>query len=241
MSSISDWLAALPAAAVYAVVAALVFCEDAIFVGFVLPAESAVIIGGVLAGQGRVSVYWLAAAVVVSAILGDSVGYEIGHRFGPRILEIRALKNHQDRIGQARGMIRRRGAAAVFIGRFLAFFRAMMPALAGVSHLPYRTFLLFNALGGLVWGVGFTLLGYYAGAAYGRIEHTVGRAVAITVAGLVVALLIGRHVRRRRGARAHPAARPTAMKDRAARGSDKDAPPPGEDSGEEVSGRPGDE
>ncbi|WP_031521759.1 DedA family protein [Streptomyces sp. NRRL F-5123] len=201
MHSITDWLSRLSGPAVYAVVGALVFCEDALFFGFVLPGETAVVLGGVIANEGRVSVYWLAAVVVLAAVAGDSVGYEIGRRYGPRILEVRTLRGHRERIDQARDLIRRRGPAAVFLGRFIAFFRAMMPALAGISRMRYPTFLLFNAMGGLVWGVGFTLLGYFAGNAYKRVEKTAGTAVAIVVAVVVVAALVVWQVRKRRGER----------------------------------------
>ncbi|WP_333767041.1 DedA family protein [Streptomyces sp. IBSBF 2435] len=201
MHSITDWLARSSGPAVYAVVAALVFCEDALFFGFVLPGETAVVLGGVVAGQGRVSVYWLASAVVLAAVAGDSVGYEVGRRFGPRILETKALRGHHQRIDQARDFIRRRGPVAVFLGRFIAFFRALMPALAGISRMPYPTFLLFNALGGLVWGVGFTLLGYFAGGAYQKVEKTAGTAVAVTVAVVVVAALVVWQIRRHRSER----------------------------------------
>jgi membrane-associated protein len=199
MNAVTNWLAGLSGPVVYAVVAAMVFFEDALFFGFVLPGETAVVLGGVLANRGHgVSVYWLALAVVLAAIAGDSVGYEIGHHFGPRILAARPLRGHQDRISAAQETIRRRGPVAVFFGRFIAFFRAMMPALAGISHMPYRTFLLFNALGGLIWGVGFTLLGYFAGSAYTQVEHTVGRILAVVIAGLVIAALVAWHLRRRR-------------------------------------------
>lgn len=202
MHGVTSWLQQASGPAVYAVVGALVFCEDALFFGFVLPGETAVVLGGVVASQGHVSVYWMCVVAVGAAIAGDSVGYEVGARLGPRILDARFLRGHHERIGRAQDLIRRRGPAAVFLGRFVAFFRAMMPALAGISHMPYRVFLLFNAAGGLVWGVGFTLLGYFAGAAYKKVERTAGTAVAVAVAVLVVAALVVWHVRRRRGEQA---------------------------------------
>lgn len=198
MHAITDWLARSSGLAVYSVVAALVFCEDALFFGFVLPGETAVVLGGVVAAQGGASVVLLCVVVALAAIAGDSVGYEVGSRFGPRILDTRALRPHRERIGRAEELIRKRGPAAVFLGRFIAFFRALMPALAGISKMPYRTFLLYNAAGGIVWGVGFTLLGYFAGAAYQKVERTAGTAVAIVVAVVVVAALVVWHVRRRR-------------------------------------------
>ncbi|BBB02141.1 hypothetical protein RVR_9878 [Actinacidiphila reveromycinica] len=198
MGAITDWLTHSSGPAVYAVVGALVFCEDALFFGFVLPGETAVVLGGVVANQGGVSVFWLCVVVVLAAVAGDSVGYEVGRRFGPRILDSRALRGHHERIDHAQELIRRRGPAAVFLGRFIAFFRALMPALAGISRMPYRVFLVFNAAGGLVWGIGFTLLGYYAGDAYKRVERTAGTAVAIVVAVVVVGALVYWHLRRRR-------------------------------------------
>jgi membrane protein DedA with SNARE-associated domain len=84
----------------------------------------------------------------------------------------------------------------VFLGRFVAFFRAVMPALAGTSHMPYRRFLPYNAVGGLVWGTGFVLLGYVAGNSYAQLEKSVGRAVALVVLGIVLVGLIVWRVRK---------------------------------------------
>ncbi|GAA1894688.1 DedA family protein [Actinomadura bangladeshensis] len=99
------------------------------------------------------------------------------------------------------GGTRTRGRGTAFdsvTSWFIAFFRAIMPALAGMSRMPRHVFLLFNAAGGLVWGVGFTMLGYFAGNAYSRIEHVAGQAVAIAVACAVVLALVVWRVRRRR-------------------------------------------
>ncbi|MFC5748828.1 DedA family protein [Actinomadura rugatobispora] len=200
MRFITDWIGGLPGPLIYLIVAALVFAEDSLFFGFVLPAETSVVVAGFLAHQGRVDVTLLAVVVVAAAIVGDSVGYEVGRRLGPSILDAALLRRHADRVQAARELIRRRGPVAVFLGRFVAFFRAVMPALAGLSHMPYRRFLPFNALGGLLWGVAFTLLGYFAGATYTRVESLVGHGVDIAVAIVVLALLTIwalRHHRRR--------------------------------------------
>ncbi|MGW4806711.1 DedA family protein [Kitasatospora sp. NPDC004272] len=198
MGAVTDWLGGLSGPVVYAVVAGLVFAEDALFFGFVLPGETAAVLGGVLAHQGSVSLGWMLVAVVGAAVLGDTVGYEVGLRLGPRVLETRSMRRHAERIGRAQELMRRRGPVAVLLGRFVAFFRALMPALAGVSRMPYRRFLLFNALGGLLWGVGCVLLGYFAGAAYSKVEGTVGKSVAVAVACLVLVALLVHHVRGRR-------------------------------------------
>ncbi|MEU7941868.1 DedA family protein [Microbispora bryophytorum] len=202
MDSINSWLWGLPSTALYAVVAALVFAEDALFVGFVVPGETAVVLGGVLAGQGRLSVYWLGLVVTAAAIAGDSAGYFIGRRLGPGVLDVRFLRRRRDHVDRAEALIRRWGPQAVFFARFVAFLRAMMPALAGVSRMSYRRFFLFNVLGGVLWGVGYTLLGFFAGAAYEQVQSAVGGAVAAVLAVVVVTALVAWRVRRhRRGSR----------------------------------------
>ena len=198
MSGLVDHLLGLPGVVVYLVVGLLVFAEDALFVGFVIPGETAAILGGVAASRGNVSIVLICALVVAAAILGDTVGYEIGARYGSRLLSSRLAARHQGRIEAARSTLARRGGPAVFLGRFVAFLRAVMPFLAGSSHMHYRRFLVFNTAGGLVWGVGSVMLGYLAGNSYAAIEKTFGRVAALVVAGLVVVGLAAWAVRRRR-------------------------------------------
>lgn len=196
---VSPWI-------VLGVTALLVFAEDALFFGFVIPGETAAVLGGVDASRGHTHVLLVALAVVAAAVMGDSVGYEVGRRFGPRLLRSRLALRHEARLASAQDTLRRRGGFAVFFGRFFAFFRAVMPALAGASRMPYLSFLRWNAVGGLVWGVGFVLLGYLAGSSYATIQHAVGTGVAIAAAALIVVGLAAWHLSRRRAV-AKPAAR----------------------------------
>ncbi|WP_030243254.1 DedA family protein [Streptomyces sp. NRRL S-350] len=198
MHSITDWLRGLSGPVVYAAVGAMVFAEDALFFSFFIPGETAAVLGGFLAHQGRVSIGWMVLVVVCAAVLGDSAGYEIGRPLGPAILHTRLLRRHVKQVDTAQDLIRRRGPAAVFVGRFIAFFRPLVPSLAGMSRMPYRRFLFYNALGGVAWGVGFTLLGYFAGAAYTRVEGTVGRVAAIAIAVVAAVALSVWYVRRHR-------------------------------------------
>ncbi len=149
----------------YALVGLLVFAEDSVMLGFVFPGETAAILGGVLASKGGVTLPGIIAVVVLCAIAGDSVGYAIGHRWGDSLLKLGPLRKRQKGIDMALEQLRRRGATAVFVGRFSAFLRAVIPGLAGMSRMHYRLFLGANAAGGLVWGVTFCLLGYFVGAA----------------------------------------------------------------------------
>jgi membrane-associated protein len=197
MNRLTDWLLGLHGIAVYGLVGLIVFAEDALFVGFVLPGETVAVLGGVAASAGRASVLIMIAVVVCAAIIGDSVGYEVGRHLGPRILRSRFLSRRSDTINRARDQLARRGGAAVFLGRFVAFLRATMPALAGTASMPYPKFLAFNATGGLAWGVTVVLIGYLAGNSYASIEHTFGRATALLVPAVLAVAATIWHLRRR--------------------------------------------
>jgi membrane-associated protein len=101
VSSLLDRLLHLHGVLVYLLVAALVFAEDALFVGFVLPGETAAVLGGVIASQGRVQLWLMIVLVVAAAIVGDTVGYEIGRHIGPRILRLRILDKRRRRLDDA--------------------------------------------------------------------------------------------------------------------------------------------
>jgi membrane protein DedA with SNARE-associated domain len=186
-----------------------VFAEDALFVGFVLPGETAAILGGVAAKLGHVPFAGVLATVIVAAVVGDSVGYEIGHHFGPRILQLRILEKRRQRLENAQIFLRRRGGSAVFLGRWIAFFRAVMPALAGIARMRYPKFLVFNAAGGIAWGTVAVSLGYAAGASYTRVERTLGRGSALGAIAIALVALVAWRIRQRR-AKSHQ----TATQDR---------------------------
>jgi membrane protein DedA with SNARE-associated domain len=183
---------------VLSLVGLIVFAEDALFVGFVLPGETAAILGGVAASRGHVALAAVLAVVLAAAVVGDSVGYEVGRHLGTRILRWHVLEDRRARIDRARDLLARRGGTAVFLGRWTAFFRAVMPALAGTARMPYRRFLAFNVAGGVLWSVTVVLVGYFAGESYARIEKLVGRGAAIVIAAVVVVAGVVWQVRRRR-------------------------------------------
>jgi membrane-associated protein len=183
MSGILDHILTLNPALLLSIVGLVVFAEDAIFVGFLIPGETAAVLAGVAAFSAGVQLWIAIVVVVLAAILGDSVGYEVGkHLFGPKVLDSKMLVKHRSKVEAAQEFLRRRGGAAVFLGRFTAFFRAMMPALAGASKMPYRTFLAWNAAGGIIWGTGFVVLGYLAGNSYKSLESKFGHYIAYAVA-----------------------------------------------------------
>ena len=179
----------------YALVTCLVFTEDALFLGFLIPGETAAVLGGVIASRGEGQLWLMIVLVILAAVLGDTAGYEIGRHFGPRLLALKILDRHRARLQKAQDFLRRRGGSAVFLGRFIAFFRAVLPGLAGIARMPYPRFLAFNAAGGVVWGAGFVLLGFLAGNSYAAVANTVGRDLAAAAAVLAVAALVILRVR----------------------------------------------
>jgi membrane-associated protein len=196
VSGVVDTVLKLHGFPAYALVGGLAFAEAALFVGFVLPGETAVILGGVLAQQHRVSLPVVAGVAVLAAVTGDSVGYEVGRRFGTRLLGSRIFRRRRKGLEKGQRALRDNGGRAVFLARFTAFLRAVMPGLAGAARMPYRRFLAFNATGGLVWAVGFTVVGYLAGASYQKVERIAGRASEV-VLGLIVIAVLAWVIRRR--------------------------------------------
>ena len=166
--------------------------------GVVLPGETAVLLGGVLAHRGAVPLAVVMVAAGLGAVGGDTVGYAVGARLGPR-LGGRLTGRRAEHLERTRDFVRRHGAPAVFLCRWVPVLRALVPIIAGGSGLPYRNFAAYNVTGGIVWGVGVAALGYLAAAAYGRVTQVLGLAGAAVVAAIaLIAVGVGL-VRRRRG------------------------------------------
>jgi membrane protein DedA with SNARE-associated domain len=193
-----DRILGLPGWLVLVVAGVVVLAEDALFVGFVLPGETVALLAGAAAKVGHASLAGVLVVVVLGAIVGDTIGYELGRHLGGRVLRVRVLDRRRERLEAARDFLARRGGSAVFLGRWIAFFRAVMPFLAGSSRMRYRKFLAWNALGGLAWGVTVVLVGYAAGASYAQVEQSLGRGAAIAAVAVVVIGVVVWRVRRHR-------------------------------------------
>ena len=199
-ASVSSWLQHFHGPVAYIICGLLVFGEAAMLLGFVIPGETAALVGGALAGTHHVELLVMLPVVVGSAIIGDSVGYEVGKIMGPWLLEHRPLRGHAGvRRGQA--LLMRWGGPAVFLGRWVALARALVPGLTGMSGMRYRTFLVFNALGGIAWGTTFVMIGYGAGSSYSHIASQVGT-YSLVIVGIavvaIVAVVVVRHRRQHR-------------------------------------------
>ncbi len=212
MSSLIHDILGLPGWLVLLIAGSVVFAEDALLIGFVLPGETAALLAGAAAKLGHVPLAGVLVVVVLAAILGDTVGYALGRFVGSRVLGLRMLQRRRRRLDDAREFLARRGGAAVFLGRWVAFLRAVVPALAGSSRMPYPRFLAWNASGGVVWGATVVILGYAAGASYAQAEKTFGRDVAVVVLAVVIAATAAWRIREHRKGR-RPRARRTATAD----------------------------
>ena len=186
MSGLLDPLLNLSGPAAYAVVGLLAFGEAAAFIGLFVPGEVAVLLGGVAAATGRVSLPVMMLVVVVAAIAGDSAGYEIGRVFGRRLLARPGFhRRFGDKVERATAYLAEKGGRSVFLGRWTSVLRALIPSIAGIARMPYGQFLLFNVLGAVAWGCTFVLAGYAAGASWRRVEAIAGRASLILL-GLIL-------------------------------------------------------
>lgn len=188
----------------YVIAGGLAFAEAAILVGMVLPGETALLVAGVFcnAKYGKLDLAIMIPVAVLAAIGGDSVGYEFGRHFGPGLRRSRLgewVGAH--RWAAVDGFIQRHGGKAVLLGRLTALLRALMPSMAGMSGMRYRTFLVWNAAGGVVWAPGCVLLGYAFASALGVVESTLTWA-PIAVLAVLVVVYVFLHVRKRRRERA---------------------------------------
>ena len=150
--------------------------ESAAFLGLVIPGESLVLVAGFLAAQGALDLDVLIVAVAVGAAIGDSIGYEMGRQMGrPALLRYGGRFGlNEARVQSADDFFARHGSKAVFLGRFVGFARALVPFLAGSSHMAYRTFLPYNVLGAVLWASAVALLGYFLGASWQTAERWIG-------------------------------------------------------------------
>lgn len=172
--------------------------EASTFLGFIFPGEIACLLGGVLASQSHVSLALVIVVAIAGAVIGDSVGFAIGYKYGDALLSKvpeRVVK--PENVVRTKELIVRLGGRAVFVGRFTAALRALVPSFAGASKMHYRTFLIWNFAGGTLWATAVVVAGYLAGKSWHRVASYIS-IVGWSVLGLVVVIGIVWFVRRRR-------------------------------------------
>jgi membrane protein DedA with SNARE-associated domain len=180
----------------YAALAGFVAVEAS---GVPVPGETALIASAVLASQGHLSIELVIAIAAAAAIVGDNVGYQLGARFGRRLIERPGRTQARRRAALRRGeeLFARHGPKAVFLGRWIALLRIWAAWLAGMAGMRWRSFLLWNALGGIGWALFFGLLGYFGGEAAAELVARLGVGAALVVAAAALAVWVTVHRRRR--------------------------------------------
>jgi membrane protein DedA with SNARE-associated domain len=167
--------------------------------GVPVPGETALIAAAVLASQGELSIELVIAVAAAAAIVGDNIGYGLGRRYGRRLMERPGRTKVRRQVALARGeqLFGRHGPKAVFLGRWIALLRIWAAWLAGIAGMRWRSFLLWNALGGIGWALFFGLLGYWGGEATAELVARLGVGAAVAVGVAAVVLWVMLHRRRR--------------------------------------------
>jgi membrane protein DedA with SNARE-associated domain len=180
----------------YAAVAIFVGVEAS---GVPVPGETALIGAAVLASQGELSIELVIAIAAAAAIIGDNIGYLLGARFGRRLLERpgRTQPRRLEALRRGEQLFDRHGPKAVFLGRWIALLRIWAAWLAGMAGMRWRSFLFWNALGGIGWALFFGLLGYFGGEAAAELVARAGVGVAIAAGAAALGVWLLVHRRRR--------------------------------------------
>ena len=155
----------------YVGIAAIVFAESGLFFGFFLPGDSLLLTTGLLASRGVLNIFVLIPVIFTAAVLGDNVGYWFGNKVGPPI-----FNRPNSRLFKRKNLLKSKefydkyGAITIVAARFMPFIRTFAPIVAGAVSMNYRTFVVFNLVGGILWGIGVTVLGFLLGTWFGSVE-----------------------------------------------------------------------
>ncbi|MEU5903641.1 VTT domain-containing protein [Micromonospora sp. NPDC047527] len=198
----------------------IVFAESGLLIGFFLPGDSLLFTAGLLTADGKYITYplWLVCLLItLAAIAGDQVGYAFGRKVGPALFRrpnSRLFK--QENVIKAHEFFEKYGARSIVLARFVPIVRTFTPIVAGVSRMNYRTFVTYNIIGGVLWGTGVTVLGYFLGQlpfVKANIELILIAIVAISVVPIVIELLRARMAAKRGTTAAERAAADEAIKE----------------------------
>lgn len=166
----------------YVGIFAIVFAETGLLLGFFLPGDSLLFTAGILAAEGYLDIWLVLLLLSAAGIIGDSVGYSIGRRLGPRIFsKEESLLFSKSHIEKAQAFFDKHGPKTIMIARFVPIIRTFAPTLAGVGKMYYPKFLFYNVIGGLFWIFSVTLLGYYLGLKVENIEVYILPGIAIII------------------------------------------------------------
>lgn len=164
------------------VLAAIIFSETGLLVGFFLPGDSLLVTAGLFAARGDLNLWTLFAVLSAAAVVGDSAGYAIGAKAGPKIFtRENSLFFHRKHLLTARDFYERHGAFTIVIARFIPIIRTFAPVVAGVGTMEYRRFVSYNVFGGVGWVLGVTSAGYFLGRLIPNIQAQIHLVIAVVI------------------------------------------------------------
>lgn len=170
---------------------AIIFAESGLFFGFFLPGDSLLFTAGLLASQGLFNYYGLAIIFAFAAITGDNVGYLFGKKIGPKIFSKEDSFFFQKKhIERTHNFFEKYGTKTIVLARFVPIVRTFAPILAGVGKMNYGTFFKYNVIGGLIWGVGISFLGYFLGSKVPGIENYLNYIIVAIIATSFLPILL---------------------------------------------------
>ena len=185
----------------YAVLVAIVFVETGLLVGFFLPGDSLLITAGLVAATGALNIWWLNVLLIVAAVVGDSVGYTIGWRAGPRLFtRPKSRLFNPKHVERTRAFYARHGAKTIVIARFVPIIRTFAPVVAGVGQMEYRRFIFYNVAGGVGWVTSMTWAGYLLGQTVPNISDHIHIVVLIVILLSLIPIVVELVRERRRSA-----------------------------------------
>lgn len=166
----------------YVGVTTIVYTESGLLVGALLPGDSLLFTAGFLASQGYLNIWILCILVFIAAVAGDNTGYAIGKRFGPRVFKHKeSFFFKKDYVDKSQKFYEKHGGKTIILARFMPIVRTFAPLLAGVGKMKHSTFFLYNVVGGFLWSVGLSLLGYFLGKSIPNIDRYL-----LPIIGLIV-------------------------------------------------------
>lgn len=175
----------------YTILVGIVFTETGLLVGFFLPGDSLLITAGLVAAAGHLDIWLLNVLLIAAAVAGDSVGYGIGARIGPRLFtREQSLLFNPRHVERTRQFYARHGAKTIVIARFVPIIRTFAPVVAGVGAMEYRRFLFYNIAGGVGWVTSMTWAGYLLGQAVPNVESHIHIIVAVVIVLSVIPIVI---------------------------------------------------
>lgn len=178
----------------------IVLLESGLLIGFFFPGDSLLFTAGFLASQGFFDIKILIIGCFIAAVLGDSIGYYIGKKLGPKIFNkddsIFFKKKHLEK---AQGFYSKHGGKTIILARFIPIVRAFAPVVAGASKMNYKRFAIFNLVGGVLWAIGITLAGFYLGSVIPDVDKyllpIIGLIIIASLAPVIRHILVDAEIR----------------------------------------------